>query len=354
MREEALITPESMKRDIPCKPAQARFISQSKKCVRDILEGRDNRTLLIVGPCSIHDLKACKEYAIRLKELSEEVGSSFFMVMRSYFEKPRTTTGWKGLLYDPKLDGSHDIALGLRLCREFLLELAEMELPAATEFLDPITPCYYGDLISWGCIGARTSASQIHRQIASGLDIPIGFKNGTDGNLDVAVNGIHSASLPHTFVGIGDGGQASIVHTKGNPYAHLVLRGGVDGPNYDLKSVENAMDLLDKAGVPSRILIDCSHDNSGKQYERQIPVFKSTIRHIASGRQSIKGILLESHLFAGNQKIPEAHHLLQYAVSLTDPCLDWESTQQLIRWSHSVLQEQQAGQAPFAEEYAHR
>jgi 3-deoxy-7-phosphoheptulonate synthase len=265
--------------------------------------------------------------------LSNEVGDQFLLIMRAYFEKPRTQLGWKGLLYDPSLDGSHDIASGLVLTRRLLLDLAELEIPAAAEFLDPVSSVYFDDLISWGCIGARTSTSQTHRQMSSGLTIPIGFKNTTDGNVAAAVNGIVSCAQAHSFMGISQPGKVGVVRTRGNPYGHLVLRGSESQTNYDPQSISEALISLQKAGLPQRLLVDCSHDNSKRDHEQQIVVFQSIIAQILEGNTAIRGLLLESHIESGKQQLGSPM-LLKYAVSLTDPCIDWRTTESLIRWGH--------------------
>lgn len=312
-------------------PVQHSFISQSRKTVQEILQGHDPRLLCIVGPCSIHDFQSAKEFAYQLSQLAQEVSSCFFLVMRVYFEKPRTLTGWKGFLYDPLLNGSHDIHLGIQWTRQLLLELATLEVPAATEFLDPLTAFYYDDLITWGSIGARTSSSQPHRQMASILPMPIGIKNGLAGNISAAVNGVRVASLPHTYVGLSPQCQPSIIQSNGNSYTHLVLRGGEHGPNYDAFSVREALRRLENASLHPRLLIDCSHQNSGKRYDKQPLVFHSIMEQIQQGNSAIRGLLIESHLYAGSQPMPSNSHSLQYGVSLTDACLDWDKTAHLIR-----------------------
>jgi len=327
---ESLSSPHELRLEFPALQHRQEFIKSGRQIITKILNGNDPRLLLIVGPCSIHDSIAAKEYAIKLKKLSDEVKDNFFIVMRTYFEKPRTTVGWKGMLYDPHLNGSNDIAAGLRYSRQFLLELAELELPTATEFLDPLTSYYFGDLISWGSIGARTTASQIHRQCVSGLAMPVGFKNGTDGDMTIAINAILSAAAPHAFMGMGDHGQVGVTRTSGNADCHLVLRGGEGQPNYDSKSVALALKLLSKVNLPLRLLIDCSHDNSSKKYENQPLVFQSAINQSIAGNSSIRGILLESHLHEGNQSLSEHPSCLKYAISLTDACINWETTKQLV------------------------
>ena len=339
---ESLLSPSALKQQLPAAPMLMEFISESRRQISNILNGTDPRLLLIVGPCSIHDINAAEEYAVKLRHLSKDVSRSFFIVMRAYFEKPRTVTGWKGMLYDPHLDQTHDIASGIRHARELLLTLAKLEIPAATEFLDPVTPRYLGDLISWACIGARTAESQVHRQFASGLAMPVAFKNSTAGNIEVAVNGAKAAAHPHTGFGIDDNGQISIVHTKGNRDAHIALRGGEDGPNYHPEAISSALAYLKKNHLPERIIIDCSHDNSFKQHEVQRTVFESVLDQYLQGNEAIRGLALESHLFGGNQRIPLDRSRLQYAVSITDPCLDWENTEQLVRWADAMIASKEA------------
>lgn len=313
------------------------FIENKRSEVRDILDGKDSRKLLIVGPCSIHDLVSAREYAIKLKHLARDVSDHFLVIMRTYFEKPRTSLGWKGLLYDPYLNSSHDIEEGLRLTRRLLLELTDLEVPTAAEFLEPAASAYFDDTIVWGCVGARTSASQTHRQMTSGLKMPIAFKNTTDGNVKTAINGIVSCSQPHTYMGIDQAGCVAVVQTVGNEYGHLVLRGSEHKTNYDPKAVSNALKHLKKVNLPLRLVIDCSHDNSHRRHEQQCQVFQSVIGQIIEGNQCIKGLLLESHIHAGNQEIPKDLSLLKYAVSLTDPCLDWDTTENLVRWAHQKI-----------------
>ena len=332
---ENLLSPYNFKRELPITEAQTSHVEESRHTVKKILQGLDPRFLLIVGPCSIHDPIAAREYALKLQSLSQSVSDTFLLIMRVYFEKPRTSLGWKGMLYDPYLDGSNDIPTGMRWTRQLLLDLAEMKVPVATEFLDPISPAYFGDLITWGCIGARTTTSQTHRQMASDLSIPIAFKNSTDGNIDSAVNGVISATSPHTYIGMDSQGHSSIIHTKGNPYCHIALRGGENGPNFDPQAINQALEKLGKTGLPLHLLIDCSHDNSNRKHEQQAVVFHSIIQQVAEGNKNIRGVLIESNLNAGNQ--PLNNQNLQYGVSLTDPCLDWTTTENLIRWAHAKL-----------------
>lgn len=334
---EPLPTPAEFKEQLPMTAQLLEFIQGTRRQVVDILDGSDNRLLLIVGPCSIHDPIAAKEYAGKLKRLAAEVSKQFLIIMRTYFEKPRTALGWKGMIYDPHLDGSNNMVAGIRQARELLITLAEMQVPAATEFLDPMTYGYLGDLITWSCIGARTAESQIHRQFASGLSMPVAFKNNTMGNVDVAINGMLTASTPHTFFGIDDSGSTAAIHTKGNRHAHLMLRGGESGPNCDADSVHLALERLKKHHLPERLIIDCSHDNSGRWHEGQKQAFSAVIQQYCQGNQSIRGLAIESHLFAGNQQIPLDKSRLRYAVSVTDPCLDWESTECLILEGAALL-----------------
>jgi 3-deoxy-7-phosphoheptulonate synthase len=337
IHNEQIPTPYELKLELPITLKQCLFVNKTREQIIDILEHRDQRHLLIVGPCSVHDVHAALEYAKKLKQLANEISNTFLVVMRVYFEKPRSSVGWKGLLYDPHLDGTHDIAQGLKLTRSLLLDLAEAEIPAAAEFLDPASSSYFGDLISWACIGARTSESQTHRQIASGLAMPVAFKNSTAGKIEVAINGILCASVSHKFIGMNEQGKISIIKTAGNPHCHMTLRGGEDSPNYDPNSISRALKMLHKHNLIPRILIDCSHDNSNRNYEKQSSVFQSIIHQIMEGEKNIRGMIIESNLFAGSQGIPSDLSQLRYAVSLTDACLDWESTERLILWGYEAL-----------------
>lgn len=334
---EHMLTPFELKLALPIMPSHRLFVSKSRQQIIDILDGKDPRKLLIAGPCSIHDIPSALDYAQKLKRLASEVSDKFFVVMRVYFEKPRSIAGWKGMMYDPRLDGSHDIEEGLKMTRKLLIEIASLEVPAGAEFLDPAASCYFGDLISWACVGARTSESQTHRQMASALSMPVAFKNSTSGKIDVAVHGALSASLPHKFIGMGEHGRISIVNSKGNPHAHIVLRGGEGGPNYDPESIGSAIKALQQHQLPLRLLVDCSHDNSNKTHDKQPDVFRSVIKQVCNGESRISGVILESHLFAGSQKIPQDLTQLRYAVSLTDPCLDWTSTEKLVDWGYQEL-----------------
>lgn len=336
-RTDPLPSPQQLLEEIPCSPKQRKFVETTRQDIRNILDGVDNRFLLIVGPCSIHDITAAKEYASLLYTLSKQLGDMFCIVMRVYFDKPRTVMGWKGLLNDPLLDNSHDIATGLRWTRQLLLDLAEMGVATACEFLDPAAAYYFSDLISWGCIGARTASSQVHRQLASSLPMPVAFKNSIDGDVGVAVNGILNASKPHTFIGMDPCGHSSIVHTAGSQHGHLVLRGGEGKPNYHPQAISEALACLRTAELSPRLLIDCSHDNSMRQHELQATVFQSVLNQTIEGNQEIKGMLLESHLNPGHQTLTPDLSQLKYGVSLTDPCMDWATTEQLILWGYSLM-----------------
>ena len=325
-----LITPKKLKNEFPITEHVARLVADSRNIIQDILVNRDERRMVIVGPCSLHDCEATLEYAERLGKLQDEVSNRILIIMRAYFEKPRSTLGWKGMIYDPHLDNSYDIEEGLRQARGLLLATAKTGLPIATEFLDPIVPQYLADLVSWTAIGARTTESQIHRQMASGLSMPIGFKNSTEGNLGTAIDAIKAASSAHSFMGIDRNGQVVIAETSGNKYCHLVMRGGVDCPNYGSEYVAFADVLLHKAGVVTGIVIDCSHANSQKDYKRQRLVFLDVAEQIYQGNQVIAGIMLESFLNEGRQPFSKPESL-KYGVSLTDSCIGWEETEELIR-----------------------
>lgn len=333
----ALPSPAELLAELPKSSAQAEFVTRTRRDLHRIIFTDDKRLLLIVGPCSIHDLKAGREYAARLAKLAAEVSDRIMVVMRVYFEKPRTTVGWKGLIMDPHLDGSHDIATGLRTARSFLREVLDLGLPTATELLDPITPQYIADLVCWSAIGARTTESQTHRQMASGLSMPLGFKNGTDGTLKAALNAIQAAAQPQTFLGINLDGAASAVVTRGNPDCHVVLRGGAAGPNYSPENIAQTEEQLAKAGLLKSILVDCSHDNSSKKPERQPEVMRALIEQITAGNRSIMGAMIESNLEAGNQPFPQPKDQLRYGVSITDGCIDWATTEALIRETYAAL-----------------
>lgn len=331
-----------LKKELPLLEKQQAFIQHTRKSINQILNGQDSRLLLIVGPCSIHNTESAVEYAEKLGNLSMEVSDTFLIVMRTYFEKPRTTSGWKGLLYDPGLDGSYDIEKGLYKCRKLLIDLNNLHIPTATEFLDPSAPSYFSDLISWGCIGARTAESQTHRQLASNLELPISFKNNTSGNVEIAINGILSAAISHTCIGVNEEGRTSIIKTKGNPSCHLTLRGSDLKPNYDPESICLSLELLEKAKLPKRLIVDCSHGNSGRDPLQQCNVFQSVIHQIIEGNRNIKGLILESDINSGNQVIPADLSTLQYGVSLTDACLDFKTTETLIRWAFERLKKNES------------
>ena len=332
-----LPTPAALLAELPKTAAQAAFVADSREDIHRIIFTDDQRFLLLIGPCSIHDLDAGRDYARRLAALAKEVSDRVLIVMRVYFEKPRTTVGWKGLVMDPHLDGSHDIAAGLRLGRSFLRDVLDLGLPTATEFLDPITPQYVADLVCWGTIGARTTESQTHRQMASGLSMPLGFKNSTDGSFQAAINAIKAAGQPQTFLGINLDGAASAIVTRGNPNCHVVLRGGAAGPNYSPAHIAQTEALLVKAGLPKSILVDCSHDNSAKKPELQPEVLRALLAQIAAGNHSIMGAMIESNLGAGSQPFPQPKENLRYGVSITDGCIDWATTENLIRELHTAL-----------------
>ncbi|NDP38333.1 MAG: 3-deoxy-7-phosphoheptulonate synthase [Rhodoferax sp.] len=329
LSQQPLLSPSALHDAVPATARASQTVSTARTTVANILQGQDKRLLVVVGPCSIHDIKAAKDYAQRLKALADELTDQLFIVMRVYFEKPRTTVGWKGLINDPHMDDSFDIEAGLRVGRQLLVDLNDMGLPCGTEALDPITPQYLGDLIAWSAIGARTTESQTHRELASGLSSPVGFKNGTDGNLEVALNGMLSAAQPHAFLGINGEGQVALTQTRGNAFGHLILRGGAV-PNYDSVAVAQAESALQAAHLPVNIVIDCSHANSRKNHALQTLVLKDVVHQIADGNQSIKGVMLESNLFEGNQKLGKPQEL-RYGVSITDACLGWDSTAASLR-----------------------
>lgn len=328
--QEILISPTELKNEMPLSEAARKTVTEGRETVRNILTGEDHRLMVVVGPCSIHDVKAAKDYAQRLKKLADAVSDTLYVVMRVYFEKPRTTVGWKGLINDPYLDDSFKIQDGLHTARQLLLDVSEMGLPTATEALDPISPQYVQDLISWSAIGARTTESQTHREMASGLSSAVGFKNGTDGGLTVAINALESVSSPHRFLGINHEGQVAITHTRGNPYGHVVLRGGAGKPNYDSVSIALCEQELQKAGVSTNIMVDCSHANSNKNHELQPLVMDNIANQIIEGNETIIGIMIESNIGPGNQKISSNLDDLQYGVSVTDACIDWETTERTL------------------------
>ncbi len=335
--QELLPTPDQVKAKLPMTARARETVIEGREVVRRILDRRDRRLLIVVGPCSIHDPHAAREYAGKLKALADEVSDTLFLVMRVYFEKPRTTTGWKGLINDPLMDDSFHIEKGLHLARELLLHLAELGLPTATEALDPITPQYLSDLITWTAIGARTAESQTHRELASGLSTPVGFKNGTDGSLDVAVNALLSAARPHHFLGINQDGQCAVFRTRGNRYGHVVLRGGNGRPNYDSAHIALCEQALTAARLPLNIAVDCSHGNSNKDAALQPLVAEHCLDQILEGNRSIVALMLESNLEWGTQLIPNDLTQLKYGVSVTDPCLDWTATEKLLRKARERL-----------------
>jgi 3-deoxy-7-phosphoheptulonate synthase len=333
---ESLISPAQLKEALPLTEASYGTVVEGRKAIADILEGKDSRMLVIAGPCSIHDEAAAMDYARRLHELSAKVAETMLLVMRVYFEKPRTNVGWKGMINDPRLDGSYDINAGLKRARRLLLDITDMGLPTATELLDPIVPQYIAGLVCWAAIGARTTESQTHREMASGLSMPVGFKNCTDGDLSTAVNAMIAAGSPQHFLGIDPDGKSCSVTTTGNPHAHLVLRGG-SRPNYDSVSIGEARGILEKNGVARAIMVDCSHGNSRKNHALQASVWQDVINQRLDGNDAIIGMMLESNLEAGNQKNTGDLQALQYGVSITDACIDWETTEQLILSAHEQL-----------------
>jgi len=325
-----LVPPEVLHGELPLGDRAAATVQQAREHIQAILHGGDSRLLVIVGPCSVHDVAAAEEYAAFIAEARQRHRAELEVVMRVYFEKPRTTVGWKGLINDPHLDGSYDINTGLRRARALLLHVAEMGLPAATELLDPVVPQYIADLISWTAIGARTTESQTHREMASGLSMPIGFKNGTDGSIGTAINAVEAAARPHHFLGINRQGYASIITTTGNPDGHVVLRGGKRGTNYHPEAIEEAASQLERAGLPSRLMVDCSHGNSNKDYRRQAEVATQVAEQVRGGSRHVMGVMLESHLVAGNQKIPADLSQLTYGQSVTDACIDTATTSAVL------------------------
>ncbi|ULJ60520.1 3-deoxy-7-phosphoheptulonate synthase AroG [Wielerella bovis] len=319
-----LLPPIAHLYELPISDAAAELVVKTRQEISDLVHGKDNRLLVIIGPCSIHDTKAAMEYAQRLLPLRKKYEKELLIVMRVYFEKPRTTVGWKGLINDPHLDGSFDINFGLRQARKLLLDLNNLGMPASTEFLDMITPQYYADLISWGAIGARTTESQVHRELASGLSCPVGFKNGTDGNLKIAIDAIGAASHPHHFLSVTKAGHSAIVHTSGNSDCHVILRGGKE-PNYSAEHVQAASEQLSKAGVTPKLMVDFSHANSRKDFRRQMEVAQDVAQQIQNGEQNIMGVMVESHLVEGRQDKPEC-----YGQSITDACIGWDTTEELL------------------------
>jgi 3-deoxy-7-phosphoheptulonate synthase len=335
--QKVLLSPTKLKEQVPATDQALDTVIAGRQICQNILDGVDKRLLVVVGPCSIHDPKAALDYATRLKTVAETVKDTMFVVMRVYFEKPRTTVGWKGLINDPHMDDSFDIEAGLKLARKLLIQINELGLPAGTEALDPISPQYLGDLISWSAIGARTTESQTHREMASALSSPVGFKNGTDGSLAVAINALHSVSKPHSFLGINADGQVAVTQTKGNRYGHIVLRGGDRGPNYDSVSISLVEKELSSANLPTNIIVDCSHANSNKDHNLQPLVFNDCVHQILEGNNSIVGMMIESNIGPGNQKLTSDRSNLAYGVSITDACIDWETTEKLLTESNKKL-----------------
>lgn len=335
-----LTPPRQLKARLAITEPVNRTVVQGREAVQRILQGTDRRLLVVIGPCSIHDERSALEYGERLSQLRQELGERLCIVMRVYFEKPRTTLGWKGLIYDPRLDSSDDIETGLAQAREILLLINQLGLPAATEFLDPIVPQYLDDLVTWAAIGARTTESQTHRQMASGLSMPVGFKNSTDGSMQVALEAMLAARHAHSFLGIDPAGITSIIRTTGNPSGHIVLRGGKRGSNYDPESIAMAVEALKEAGLPPVIMVDCSHANSAKQFARQEEVWTNVVAQRVAGNRALIGLMVESHLFEGNQALPtDSRELagLRYGVSITDACIGWETTERMLRHAFAEL-----------------
>lgn len=326
-----LIPPSVLRKELPMTEAANRTALEGREAIKRILRHEDPRLLVIVGPCSIHDTEAAMEYARRLNALRQELQDHLCIVMRVYFEKPRTTVGWKGFIFDPHLDGSDDMVTGLAQARQLLLDINEMGLPAATETLDPITPQYLADLISWAAIGARTTESQTHREMASGLSMPVGFKNSTEGVLQVAIDAMEAARNPHTFLGVDKEGRTSVIRTQGNPWGHVVLRGGKGRPNYDPESIDTACQQLRQANLEPVLMVDCSHANSNKQHEQQEEVWGTILKQRSEGNDALIGMMVESNLNEGSQKIPQDLSQLRYGVSLTDACVNWETTERMLR-----------------------
>jgi 3-deoxy-7-phosphoheptulonate synthase len=332
-------SPEDVHAHLPLSMNAAKTVMQGREALRNILDRKDHRLFVVVGPCSIHDPVAGLDYARRLKALSDEVSDTLCLVMRVYFEKPRTTTGWKGYINDPDMDDSFHVDQGMKKARQFLLDIAEIGLPAGTEALDPVSPQYLGDLIAWTAIGARTTESQTHREMSSGLSTPVGFKNGTNGDIGIAINAIVSASRPHSFLGINGQGRTAIVRTRGNRHGHVVLRGGDGRPNYDTVSVQMAEQALNKAKLPANIVVDCSHANSYKKPELQPLVMADVVNQVRLGNKSLLGVMIESNIVAGNQSIPADLAQLKYGCSVTDACIDWEATETMIRDAATLLRD---------------
>ncbi|WP_309684254.1 3-deoxy-7-phosphoheptulonate synthase [Polaromonas sp.] len=340
---DPLPEPRLLRTELPAGEAEAAFITASRTATRNILRGLDDRLLVVAGPCSIHEPESALEYAARLRQEAVRLGESLLLVMRVYFEKPRTRMGWKGLIYDPGLDGQGDIGEGLRHARRILLECARLGVPAASEILDLVTPQYYAELLSWGAIGARTVESPLHRQMASALSAPVGFKNATNGSVGAAIDAIHVAAQPHRFPTISLEGRAMVITTTGNPDGHLVLRGASDGPNYDAASVRRATEALEQSGLPPRLVIDCSHGNSNKDYSRQPAVAADIAQQVASGSSRICGLMIESHLVEGRQDIVDGRQGLRYGQSVTDACIGWEATVAVLEQLAAAVRQRRAG-----------
>ena len=335
---QPLATPREYLDNLPSTPQISQLVADGRQQISRILRGDDDRMLLIVGPCSLHDVEAGYEYAKRLKKLADAFQERLLIVMRVYFEKPRTTVGWKGLIYDPHLNGSFDITTGLHMARDFLLKIGNLGLLTSIEFVDPITPQYIADLYSWAAIGARTAESQTHRQMSSGLSMPVGFKNGTGGSIQLAADAVVAAQAMQAFLGVDFDGKASVVVTKGNPDTHIVLRGGSSGPNYDSGSISIAVETLKRSGVRTQLVVDCSHGNCGKDHTKQRLAFHDVLGQRLSGNQNIVGLMLESHLFEGNQPLDEHNpENLKYGVSITDQCVGWEETVELLTYAYQTL-----------------
>ena len=334
---DVMPSPDEVKARLPLSEPAARTVVQGRRTLEAILDGRDRRLFVVVGPCSIHDPVAGIDYARRLRGLAEEVQETLVLVMRVYFEKPRTSVGWKGFINDPRMDDSFRIDEGMELGRRFLLDVNELGIPAATEALDPIAPQYLGDLVAWAAIGARTSESQTHREMSSGLSAPVGFKNATDGDVETAVNAILSAVRPHAFLGISGQGRSAIIRTRGNRYGHVVLRGGGGRPNYDTVSISLAEEALAKAKLPRNVVVDCSHANSWKRPELQPLVMRDVVHQIREGNRSVVGLMVESFIEPGSQAIPEDLSKLRYGCSVTDACVGWDTTTEMLRGAHEVL-----------------
>lgn len=334
--EQVMVTPDELKAKLPISERALNQIAASRRTIADIIHRRDPRLLVVCGPCSIHDPEAAIDYARRLKALSNQLSDQLYIVMRVYFEKPRTTVGWKGLINDPYMDGSFDVEAGLHIARSLLINLAEMEIPLATEALDPISPQYIGDLFSWSAIGARTTESQTHREMASGLSMPVGFKNGTDGSLGTAINAMKAAAMSHRFMGINQAGQVALLQTQGNPDGHVILRGG-HRPNYSAADVAECQAQMAKAGLTGALMVDCSHGNSEKDFRRQGQVLDAVVSQIQAGNRSIIGVMLESNLHEGNQSAEQPREQMRYGVSVTDACINWEETEQVLCRIHKEL-----------------